>query len=61
MIKKRITGFTLVETLVAVVLGVISVTAVFYSYQYFNNSYKGVMDNASLAELLMDALSITPL
>jgi type II secretory pathway pseudopilin PulG len=58
MIKKRITGFTLVETLVAVVLGVISVTAVFYSYQYFNNSYRSVMDKASISNSARDALSL---
>ena len=58
MINKKTTGFTLVETLVAVVLGVISVTAVFYSYQYFNNSYRGVMDKASISNSARDALSL---
>jgi len=42
-------GFTLVETLMAIVIGVISVAALFYSYQFFNKSYQGILDKASIS------------
>jgi len=34
MRRSKILGFTLVETMVAIVIGVISVAALFYSYQF---------------------------
>jgi len=48
----------LVETLVAIVIGVISVTALFYSYQFFNKSYQGILDKASISRSGRDALRI---
>ena len=42
-------GFTLVETLMAIVIGVISVAAIFYSYQFFNKSYQGILDKSSIS------------
>jgi prepilin-type N-terminal cleavage/methylation domain-containing protein len=39
------TGFTLVEILVAIVISVISVSAIISSYQYFNKTNKLVSQN----------------
>jgi hypothetical protein len=58
MRRSKILGFTLVETLVAIVIGVISVTALFYSYQFFNKSYQGILDKASISRSGRDALRI---
>lgn len=58
MKRSKILGFTLVETLVAIVIGVISVTALFYSYQFFNKSYQGILDKASISQSGRDALRI---
>ena len=58
MKRSKILGFTLVETLVAIVIGVISVTALFYSYQFFNKSYQGILDKASISRSGRDALRI---
>ena len=40
MIKKKISGFSLAEALVAIVIGIISVPAIFFTYQTFNKAYK---------------------
>ena len=37
--KMKKNGFTLAEIMVAIVIGAISVAAVFSSYNYFNKSY----------------------
>ncbi len=58
MRRSKILGFTLVETLVAIVIGVISVAALFYSYQFFNKSYQGILDKASISRSGRDALRI---
>ena len=58
MKRSKILGFTLVETLVAIVIGVISVAALFYSYQFFNKSYQGILDKASISRSGRDALRI---
>ena len=40
--KYKTSAFTLVEILVAIVIGVISIAAAFASYTYFTKSYKSV-------------------
>ena len=42
MIKKKISGFSLAEALVAIVIGMISIAAIFFTYQTFNKAYKSV-------------------
>lgn len=58
MKPSKILGFTLVETLVAIVIGVISVAALFYSYQFFTKSYQGILDKASISQSGRDALTM---
>ena len=58
MKRSKILGFTLVETLVAIVIGVISVAALFYSYQFFAKSYQGILDKASISRSGRDALTM---
>nr|ABZ06503.1 hypothetical protein ALOHA_HF4000010L19ctg1g17 [uncultured marine microorganism HF4000_010L19] len=58
MKRAIILGFTLVETLVAIVIGVISVAALFYSYQFFAKSYQGILDKASISRSGRDALTM---
>ena len=57
MTKRKISGFTLVESLVAIVIGVISVAAMYYSYQFFNKSYQGILDKASISKSSRNGLS----
>ena len=58
MIPKKKLGMTLVEVLVAIVIGVISVAAVFYSYNIFNKSYQSVADKAKMSSSSRNALSM---
>jgi len=58
MKRAIILGFTLAETLVAIVIGVISVAALFYSYQFFAKSYQGILDKASISRSGRDALTM---
>ena len=39
MIKRKLNGFTLTEALVAIAIGMISVAAIFFSYQAFNKAF----------------------
>ena len=57
MIPKKKLGMTLVEVLVAIVIGVISAAAVFYSYNIFNKSYQSVVDKAKMSSSSRNALS----
>jgi|TARA_B100001964_G_scaffold172191_1_gene189566 hypothetical protein len=57
MKRTSVLGFTLAETLVAIVIGVISVTAIYYSYQFFNKSYKSVIQKSSISKSGRDGLS----
>ena len=43
-------AFTLIETLIAMVIGVISVAAISYSYIYFNNTYQNILDRANMSQ-----------
>ena len=58
MTFKKKPGMTLVEVLVAIVIGVISAAAVFYSYNIFNKSYQSVADKAKMNSSSRKALSM---
>ena len=47
---KKLKAFSLVETLVAMVIGAISIAAISYSYIYFNSSYQKIMDKAKMSQ-----------
>ena len=46
---KKIKAFSLIETLVAMVIGAISIAAISYSYIYFNSSYQKIADKAQMS------------
>ena len=56
MFRKKL-GMTLVEVLVALIIGTISVAAMFYSYNIFNKSYQGIVEKASISKSGRNALS----
>ena len=58
MTFKKKPGMTLVEVLVAIVIGVISAAAIFYSYNIFNKSYQSVADKAKMSSSSRNALSM---
>ena len=47
---KKLKGFSLIETLVAMVIGAISIAAISYSYIYFNSSYQKITDKAKMSK-----------
>ena len=47
---KNSKAFTLIETLIAMVIGVISVAAISYSYIYFNSTYQNIIDKANMSQ-----------
>ena len=55
--KKKILGFTLTETLVAIVIGMISVAAAFSAYNYFNKSYASISQKAAISKSAREALT----
>ena len=57
MIKKKISGFSLAEALVAIVIGMISIAAIFFTYQTFNKSYKSVVSRGEMNSNARNALS----
>ena len=57
MIKKN-SGFTLVEILVAIVIGAISILAAFSSYNYFNKSYQSVSQKAAINSSAREVLAM---
>ena len=56
--KNKNSAFTLVEVLVAVVIGVISILAAFSSYNYFNKSYKSVSQKSAINSSSREALTV---
>ena len=56
--KNKISGFTLTETLVGIVIGMISIVAAFSAYNYFNKSYASVTQKAAISKSARDALSL---
>ena len=55
--KNKILGFTLTETLVAIVIGMISVVAAFSAYNYFNKSYASISQKAAISKSAREALT----
>ena len=47
---KKLKAFSLIETLVAMVIGAISIAAISYSYIYFNSSYQKITDKAKMSK-----------
>ena len=50
--------FTLIETLVALVIGMIAIGAMYFAYQYFNNTYQSITDRAAMSEAGRNSLSL---
>ena len=57
MIKRKLNGFSLTEALVAIVIGMISVAAIFFSYQTFNKAFISVEAKSQMNSNARDALS----
>ena len=57
MITKNQKGFTLTEVLVAMVISMISIAAIFFSYQNFSKAYESVSNKAEMNSNARDALS----
>ena len=57
MIIKNQKGFTLTEVLVAMVISMISIAAIFFSYQNFSKAYDSVSNKAEMNSNARDALS----
>ena len=51
-------AFTLIETLVALVIGMIAIVAMYFAYQYFNNTYLSITDRAAMSEAGRNSLSL---
>ena len=56
--KNKTQGFTLAETLVAIVIGMISIAAAFSAYNYFSKSYASVSQKASISKSPRESLSL---
>ena len=46
---KKNSAFTLIETMVALVISVIAVAAIYNAYLFFNKSYQGLLDKAAMS------------
>ena len=55
---KKNSAFTLIETMIALVISVISVAAIYNAYLFFNNSYQGLLDKASISNAGRTSLSV---
>ena len=56
--KYKISGFTLAETLVAMVIGLISIVAAFSAYNYYNKSYASVSQKVTVNKSAREALTL---
>ena len=54
----RVKAFSLLETMVAMVVGAISIAAISYSYIYFSNSYQKISDKAKMSKAGRSSLQI---
>tara|TARA_B100000242_G_C43044464_1_gene487407 strand:- start:1558 stop:2445 length:888 start_codon:yes stop_codon:yes gene_type:complete len=55
---RKTSGFTLTETLVAMVIGLISIVAAFSAYNYYNKSYVSVSQKVTVNKSAREALSL---
>ena len=55
---KNTKAFSLIETLVAIVIGAISVAAISYSYIFFNNTYQKITDKAKMSQAGRSSLQL---
>ena len=58
MSKNKTKAFTLIETMVALVISMLAIGAMYFAYQYFNNSYQSITDRAAMSEAGRNSLSI---
>jgi prepilin-type N-terminal cleavage/methylation domain-containing protein len=47
---KKNSAFTLIETMIALVISVIAVGAIYYSYLFFKSSYQVILDKAAMSD-----------
>ena len=55
---KKNSAFTLIETMIALVISLISVAAIYNAYLFFNKSYQGLLDKAAISDAGRTSLSI---
>ena len=55
---KKNSAFTLIETMVALVISTIAVAAMYNAYLFFNKSYQGLLDKASISNAGRTSLSV---
>ena len=56
--NNKSSGFTLTETLIGIVIGLISIVAAFSAYNYYNKSYASVSQKAAINKSAREALSM---
>ena len=56
-IKKNL-AFTLIETMIALVISLIAVGAIYYSYLFFKSSYQTILDKAAMSDSGRVSLSV---
>ena len=55
---KKNSAFTLIETMIALVISVIAVAAIYYSYLFFKSSYQSILDKAAMSDSGRVSLSV---
>ena len=55
---KKNSAFTLIETMVALVISTIAVAAMYNAYLFFNKSYQGLLDKAAISNAGRTSLSV---
>ena len=55
---KKNSAFTLIETMIALVISIISVGAIYYSYLFFKSSYQVILDKAAMSDSGRISLSV---
>ena len=55
---KKNSAFTLIETMIALVISIIAVGAIYYSYLFFKSSYQVILDKAAMSDSGRVSLSV---
>ena len=55
---KKNSAFTLIETMIALVISLIAVGAIYYSYLFFKSSYQSILDKAAMSDSGRVSLSV---